>query len=83
MITARSVIDVERYVTEPYDLFTSRVSRRSGATWCAPDHPVADGETVGSERPRGAARHLDPHGQPSSPIGITTMAGWREWRETV
>ena len=76
------VIDVDTHVTEPYDLFTSRVSTKK---W---------GDKVPHVRtiPWQTARHWDPsadpeeprdiwilNGQPSSPIGITTMAGWREW----
>ena len=76
------VIDVDTHVTEPYDLFTSRVSTKK---W---------GDKVPHVRniPWETARHWDPsadpemprdiwilNGQPSSPIGITTMAGWRQW----
>ncbi len=76
------VIDVDTHVTEPYDLFTSRVSTKK---W---------GDMVPHVRniPWETARHWDPsadpemprdiwilNGQPSSPIGITAMAGWREW----
>ncbi len=76
------VIDADTHITEPYDLFTSRVSTKK---W---------GDKVPHVRtmPWETAKQWDPsadpnadrdiwvlNGQPSSPIGITTMAGWRNW----
>ncbi len=76
------VIDADTHITEPYDLFTSRVStkrwgdkvphvRRMLYEGVILYDPKAD---VDTERDIWVL-----NGEPSIPIGVLTMAGWPEW----
>ena len=62
------IIDVDCHISEPYDVWTSRVSSKWGdMVPHVRDHP----ET-------GVATWIL-NGEPAAPVGMMSMAGWKDW----